>query len=147
MNYTNYLIEKIKDFILNEPKLSSIIKEKNIKKTYVENEENEYPIITVKTIENNQYNFTRGGKCVIEDVSWQVNVYSIDSILNGNSESADYICDYIKYMIDEFLTTQNNIRRTMISDSKPIDYTNNVYFSEMRFSSRYNLLNNNFIRR
>lgn len=158
IDYVDYLIEQLKIFVENDSDLSIIIpknmnyftgeEEYNITETYKSNNEEEdiYPLITVKTLQNNARSFNVSNYEIATDVSWQIDIYSMSIDYNGIIPP-DKACKLIRDKIKNFIEKKLKFNRIFVSDPIPIDTTNQVYGLYLRYNAVHNLLNNTIIRR
>lgn len=158
-DYSQWLIDELKEFIETDTDLSTIIpkntnirtglEEYNVHKTYVKTFENDdlYPLITIQTLQNNASSFNIVNTEMATEVAWQIDVYCMGYKKQDTRFSADELCILIGNKLGEFFEEQLKFNRITITDPIPIDSTNQIYGLYMRYDAQHTLSNNIIFRR
>lgn len=159
VDYVDYLINQLKKFVANDNVLSKIIpknvnpnngkEEYNIKPNYIPTniEDNEYPLIIIKTLQNNANNFNISNYETATAISWQIDIASMvvqyDDIVFTPEEACKIIRNKIRYFMEKVL----KLNRITVTDAIPIETSNQVYALYLRYNAIHDLLNNKIKRR
>lgn len=138
VNLTQYMIDKIKDFIDADDglKANSIVVNE-----YYDLENEDLPCVAVEQIENSARNFSFTGEA-ITNITWQIAVFGTTTKFDETVKKPSETTNFISQKIANFIESNMKVERLSFTVPMPIDDDKKIYGAFLRYRCFHNIIMN-----